>query len=73
MPFLTIGVSIVIWALYSVRYRFGLVTAVVILIVGAAFLTRGLISEQEPHGGVEDAPVPEDEAGNEAEKKLAVP
>ena len=59
LSFLAIGASIVIWALYSVRYRFGIVTAVVILIVGAAFLTRGLISEQEPIGGVEDSPEPE--------------
>jgi len=63
LSFLTIGASIVIWALYSVRYRFGIVTAVVILIMGAAFLTRGLIREQEPPGRPEDAPVPEDDTG----------
>ena len=69
LSFLTIGASLFIWALYSVRYRFGLVTGVVFLIVGAGFLTRGLIGEQEkdeeekhphPSEGETDNPAEED-------------
>jgi hypothetical protein len=69
LSFLATGASIVIWALYSVRYRFGIVTAVVILLVGAAFLTRGLIREQEPPGGKKDVPLVEDDEEDGAEKK----
>ena len=55
LSFLAIGASIIIWALYSVQYRFGLVTGVVFLIVGAGFLTRGLIREQVKEIDEEDA------------------
>jgi peptidoglycan/LPS O-acetylase OafA/YrhL len=42
-----IGIALFIWAFYSVIYQFGLVVGVVFLVVGAAFLTRGLIKQNE--------------------------
>jgi peptidoglycan/LPS O-acetylase OafA/YrhL len=42
-----IGIALFIWAFYSVRYQFGLVVGVVFLVIGAAFLTRGLIKQYE--------------------------
>jgi hypothetical protein len=67
LSFLTIGVSIFIWALYSVQYRFGLVTGVVFLVVGAAFLTRGLIGEQEK--SVDEESPADDDKKSPVEKK----
>ncbi|UCB44949.1 MAG: hypothetical protein JSV25_12125 [Spirochaetota bacterium] len=40
-----IGIALFIWGFYSVRYQFGLVVGVIFLVVGAAFLTRGLIKQ----------------------------
>ena len=42
-----IGVALFIWGFYSVRYQFGLVVGVIFLVVGAAFLTRGLIKQHD--------------------------
>jgi hypothetical protein len=44
---LIIAASLLIWILYLMQSRFGLVIGVVLFITGAAFLTRGLIREAE--------------------------
>jgi len=44
---MVISISILIWIFYSVRSRFGLVIGVSLLLIGAAFLTRGLIKEPQ--------------------------
>jgi hypothetical protein len=69
LSFLTIGASIIIWALFSVKYRFGLVTGVVFLIVGAGFLTRGLIREQGMNLEEEGDSMDKSHAADEGEEK----
>ncbi len=47
-----ITISFLIWIFYAVKTQFGLVIGLVLLITGAAFLTRGLIREpglEAPH------------------------
>lgn len=39
--------SLLIWIFYSLRSQFGLIIGVSLLIIGAAFLTRGLIKEEK--------------------------
>ncbi len=44
---LVITASLLIWVIYLMQSKFGLVIGVVLLITGAAFLTRGLIHEAD--------------------------
>ena len=44
---LTLSLSILIWVIYSLKSQFGLVIGVSLFIIGAAFLTRGLIKEEQ--------------------------
>jgi len=52
---LLISISLLIWVFYSIKSRFGLVIGVSLLLIGAAFLTRGIIKEpQIPSGESEE-------------------
>jgi hypothetical protein len=48
-----IAVSLLIWIIFAMRAKFGLVIGVVLLLSGAAFLTRGLIREPEHDNEIE--------------------
>jgi peptidoglycan/LPS O-acetylase OafA/YrhL len=48
-----IAVSLLIWIIFAMRSKFGLVIGVVLLLSGAAFLTRGLIREPEHDNEIE--------------------
>lgn len=54
-----LSLSIVIWIFYALKSKFGLPIGVILFILGAAFLTRGLIKE---------AKKPEEEHPEEAQK-----
>jgi Na+/proline symporter len=44
---LILSLSILIWVIYSLKSQFGFVIGVSLFIIGAAFLTRGLIKEKK--------------------------
>ncbi len=43
-----ISISLLVWIFYTVKSPFGLVIGVSLLLIGAAFLTRGLIKDIQP-------------------------
>jgi peptidoglycan/LPS O-acetylase OafA/YrhL len=51
-----LSISVLIWIVFSLKSQFGLVIGVSLFIVGAAFLTRGLIKEEKEQ---ESVPLPE--------------
>ncbi|MFW6137843.1 MAG: hypothetical protein ACOC7U_01590, partial [Spirochaetota bacterium] len=59
---LIISVSLLAWIIYSVKSRFGLIIGVILLLIGAGFLTRGLIREPEFREELEEeSPAPENQ------------
>ncbi len=58
---ITIAASLLIWIIFAMRSKFGLVIGVVLLLTGAAFLARGLIREPEYDSEIETEIDAEDE------------
>ena len=46
---LSISASLLVWIFYMVKSPFGLVIAVCLILIGAAFITRGLIHDVAPY------------------------
>jgi hypothetical protein len=44
--------SILIWVIYSITSKFGLVIGISFLVVGAAFLIRGVLKEKSPQNAI---------------------
>ena len=65
---LIISFSLLIWILYSLESQFGLVIGVTMLILGAAFFTRGLSRESK----LEQPAISADEPSTDGEEKTAV-
>lgn len=63
-----ISFSLLIWIIYSLESRFGLVIGVTMLILGAAFFTRGLSRESK----LEQPAIFADEPSTDEEEKTAV-
>ncbi len=65
---LIISFSLLIWIIYSLESQFGLVIGVTMLILGAAFFTRGLSRESK----LEQPAISADEPSTDGEEKTAV-
>jgi peptidoglycan/LPS O-acetylase OafA/YrhL len=65
---LIISFSLLIWIIYSLESQFGLVIGVTMLILGAAFFTRGLSRESK----LEQPAISADEPSTDEEEKTAV-
>ena len=63
-----ISFSLLIWIIYSLESQFGLVIGVTMLILGAAFFTRGLSRESK----LEQPAISADEPSTDGEEKTAV-
>jgi len=63
-----ISFSLLIWIIYSLESQFGLVIGVTMLILGAAFFTRGLSRESK----LEQPAISADEPSTDEEEKTAV-
>ena len=66
---LLMALPLLIWIIFTMRSKFGLVIGVVLLMAGVAFVARGLIREAksgirvEERGGVDEVPVNPEDAG----------
>jgi hypothetical protein len=49
-----IALPLLIWIFFAMRSKFGLVIGVVLLMIGVAFLARGLIRDNKPSVSVSD-------------------
>lgn len=65
---LIISFSLLIWIIYSLESQFGIVIGVTMLILGAAFFTRGLSRESK----LEQPAISADEPSTDEEEKTAV-
>ncbi len=65
---LIISFSLLIWIIYSLESQFGLVIGVTMLILGAAFFTRGLSRESK----LEQPAISADEPSTDGEEKTTV-
>ncbi|MCK4803643.1 MAG: hypothetical protein KAT88_03770 [Spirochaetes bacterium] len=65
---LIISFSLLVWIIYSLESQFGLVIGVTMLILGAAFFTRGLSRESK----LEQPAISADEPSTDGEEKTAV-
>ena len=65
---LIISFSLLIWIIYSLESQFGIVIGVTMLILGAAFFTRGLSRESK----LEQPAISADEPSTDGEEKTAV-
>jgi len=67
-----LSISVLIWIIYSLKSHFGLVIGVSLFIVGAAFLTRGLIKEEkEPEfGTLPESPGPSPMKASEEDENV---
>lgn len=65
---LIISFSLLVWIIYSLESQFGLVIGVTMLILGAAFFTRGLSRESK----LEQPAISADEPSTDEEEKTAV-
>ena len=63
-----ISFSLLIWIIYSLESQFGIVIGVTMLILGAAFFTRGLSRESK----LEQPAISADEPSTDEEEKTAV-
>ena len=63
-----ISFSLLIWIIYSLESQFGIVIGVTMLILGAAFFTRGLSRESK----LEQPAISADEPSTDGEEKTAV-
>ncbi len=60
LSILLIAISLLVWIFYTIKSPFGLVIGVSLLLIGAAFLTRGLIKETEKEGIVQGSETEEE-------------
>lgn len=64
---LIISISLLVWVLFALKSEYGLIIGVSLLIIGAAFLTRGLIKEPEEKPLEAPQTAAESTAGEQAE------
>ena len=65
-----IAISFIIWIFYATKSEFGLLIGVALLIIGAAFLTRGIIRETPAIPGDEESIKPETSGSDEKQNPV---